>query len=52
MSHGSNTLGIMKLYGYLLMEKFRIGNVPEFGPKNDAHYRVGFDRVWSRDRHR
>jgi hypothetical protein len=27
----------MNLYGSLLMEKFRIGNVPQFGPTGDAH---------------
>jgi hypothetical protein len=28
MSHGSNTLDIMNLYGCFLMEKFCIGKVP------------------------
>jgi hypothetical protein len=33
MSHGSNSLQIMNLYGSLLMEKFRIGKVSQFGQK-------------------
>jgi hypothetical protein len=50
MSHGSITLEIMNLYGCLLMEKFRIGNVPQFGPKSDVRYRVESDRVRCCDR--
>jgi hypothetical protein len=40
MSHGSITLQIMNSYDSLLMAKFRIGNVSQFSPKSDAHYRV------------
>jgi hypothetical protein len=34
------------------MEKFRIGNVAQFGRKGDAHDHVKADRVLSRDRPR
>jgi hypothetical protein len=35
-----------------MMKKFGIGNAPQLRPKSDAHYRVTFDRIWSRYRTR